>query len=233
LAQGEIVEVGLCGLLHDVGKTKIPLEVLNKPDKLTKEEYDIIKNHPNFGRELLSSTSNTQSHVIDAAFSHHERENGSGYPRGLKGEEIALYSKIVAIADTYDAITSNRCYDHSRSSAMALKILHQSREKLYDSALVDDFIRCIGVYPPGSVVELKTGEVGIITKSHPNNRLKPQVMLVTDTNKNKLPRPKVVETAKASDDGTGSYTIHRELTNGAHGVELRDYLALGFQFGFD
>jgi putative nucleotidyltransferase with HDIG domain len=232
LPEAEIIEVGLCGLLHDVGKTNIPLEILNKPDKLTREEFELIKNHPEFGRELLASTSNTQSHVIDAAFSHHEREDGSGYPRGLVGEEIALYSKIVAIADTYDAITSNRCYDSSRSSAIALKVLHQSREKLYDSKLVDDFIRCIGVYPPGSVVEMRTGEVGIITKSHPNNRLKPQVMLVTDANQNKLPIPKVIETAKTSTDAV-PYTIAREVTNGAFGVELRDYLALGFQVGFD
>lgn len=224
LTESDIVSVGLCGLLHDVGKIKIPVEILNKPGKLTPEEYEVIKRHTTYGRDILLSKAKADAIVIDVAYSHHEREDGSGYPCGLKSHQIPFFAKLVALADTYDAITSHRVYHAGTPSMKALKIIHDCRGTTFDEELVAEFIQCIGVYPPGCIVEMSNGMVGIVLQSYPENRLRPKILAVTDRDKKKLDVPKLLDLSKGDGKWNGEdFIVYQELLNGTHGIQLRDY----------
>lgn len=228
LLESEIETVALCGLLHDVGKAKVPLEVLNKPGRLDDEELKIMNMHTVYGRDMLMSAGHKVPICIDVAYSHHERIDGSGYPRQLDHSRMPLFAKIVAITDTYDAITSNRCYENGRSSMQALKIISQCSGTQFDAELATEFIKCIGVFPPGTIVEMKTGEVGIVIATDEESRLRPKVILLLDENKKKRNNEKVVDLRKLDLDAEGlPYVIARELSNGSHGIELADYLDKG------
>jgi HD-GYP domain-containing protein (c-di-GMP phosphodiesterase class II) len=223
----EIRKIGLCGLLHDVGKAKIPDEILMKEGRFTNEEYELMKGHCKFGRDLLMTMSEIDFVAIDVAYCHHERPDQQGYPRGLLPHQIPYYALIIGITDAYDAITSNRCYDSGRSSMDALDIIYKNRGRQFDEDLALEFIKCIGVYPPGSVVELSNGEVGIVIATNPGVKLRPRVILVLDAYK-KRKREKVINLALFPTDETGEvYSIANELPNGKHGVDIRDYLKRG------
>jgi len=173
-------ELGIGALLHDIGKMRIPINVLNKPGPLTEDELALVRKHPTFGAEILKKTSGVSQTAVDIAYCHHERVDGEGYPRGLKADEISLFSKMVAVVDVYDAITSNRVYHHGMSPCDALRNMYQWQHKDFDESLVEDFIQCLGIYPVGSVVQLNTNEIGIIMNDNKEHRLKPTVMLVLD-----------------------------------------------------
>ena len=180
LLEGEIRTLALCGLLHDVGKTRIPDEILNKPGALSPEEFATMREHTTHGRAILMGTSNSLSTAVDVAYNHHERIDGQGYPRGLEAHQIPYFAKIVGLVDTYDAITSNRVYDKGRASMQALDIIHKHRGTQFDQELAEAFIQMIGIYPPGSIVEMLNGEVGVVVESHPKHKLKPKVLMVRD-----------------------------------------------------
>ena len=174
----ELNEIGLGALLHDIGKMRVPLKVLNKPGKLTKDEFEIMKSHPGLGYEIVRNDKNLSPNVLTIIRSHHERLNGKGYPDNLPEESISYYTKIVSITDVYDAITSDRVYHDGMTPHDALKKLYEWMPDNYDSELIQAFIRTIGIYPVGSVVELHSGHVGIVVKLNEKHRLKPVVMLV-------------------------------------------------------
>lgn len=227
LVRSQIEQLALSGLLHDVGKIKVPPEILNKPGALTPEEFATMREHPSLGRKVLMSAAGTPAMAVDVAYSHHERIDGKGYPRTLKGEQIPYFAKIVALVDTYDAITSDRCYNAGRSSKLALDIIFRERGKQFDESLALAFIQCIGIYPPGAVVEMTNGEVGIVIAANPDNKLKPRVLLVRDADK-KPCREKVVDLMRLMPDASGKpYVIARELANGSHGVNLASFLERG------
>lgn len=227
LEEDEIRRIGLSGFLHDVGKAKIPIEVLAKPGRFTDEEYNIMKDHPLFGRDLLMGLQETEQFTIDVAYSHHERIDGSGYPRGLHSYQISYYSLIVSIVDTYDAITSQRCYDMGRSSMDALDIIYKCRGTQFDENLAIEFIKCIGIYPPGAIVEMTNGEVGLILANNDGNKLKPKVILVLDADK-KNTKERVVDLKNSVCDEQGKvYKISKELPNGKYGVDIKDYIKKG------
>ncbi|MEX2365151.1 MAG: HD-GYP domain-containing protein, partial [Pseudohongiellaceae bacterium] len=161
LMEHEIREIALCGLLHDVGKSRIPLEILNKPGRFTREEAYIMAEHPSHGRNILMSASAEFKHAIDVAHSHHERLDGKGYPRGLRQGQISYYTKVVALADAYDAMTSDRCYGTAKTSEQALKSILRERGTHFDSELSQAFVTCIGFYPSGSLVELAGGQLAL------------------------------------------------------------------------
>ncbi|MYM63759.1 HD-GYP domain-containing protein [Pseudomaricurvus sp. HS19] len=223
----EIAIIALGGLLHDVGKAKIPTEILNKEGRLTNEEFALMRQHAVFGRNLLMSAASKDKITIDIAHSHHERVDGKGYPRKLQAHQIPYYAKVIAIADTYDAITSNRCYDSGRSSMEALDIIYHVKGEQFDEALALEFIRCIGVYPPGAIVEMNTGEVGLVVNTHEQSKLKPRILMVLDKNKERV-AAQFVDLAKIS-QGV-AFSIKRELINGSHGVFLEDFLKRGSLF---
>ncbi len=176
--------LGECGLLHDVGKMLVPEEILNKPGKLSDAEFGIMQSHTTHGHRILSEEKDVPEIIADTALYHHERIDGNGYPESLIGSKIPTYARLIAIVDAYDAITSDRCYKEGMSPLDALRIIYNSRDSFFDKDLVEAFIRMVGVYPPGSLVELSTGETGIVVENSPNHRLKPLVMLLKEDGSN-------------------------------------------------
>ncbi|MAZ87036.1 MAG: metal-dependent phosphohydrolase [Cellvibrionaceae bacterium] len=225
--------IGLCGLLHDVGKMKIPPEILNKPDRLTDKEFKMIKAHTVHGRNLLMTAPGSYHGVVDVAYSHHERLDGNGYPRGLKASGISEFSRIVAIADAYDAMTAKRVYEDARSSTDALKEIFDNRGTQFDERLAEQFLEMVGLYPPGSIVEMTNGCVGIVLTTNHKYRHLPKVLVVRNTVKRPV-KEKVLNLADC-ERGTldKSFLIKRVLVDGAHNVSLKAYKDRGLQFSFN
>lgn len=180
LAGGDLIALGLCALLHDIGKVKVPLEILNKPGKLEDEERETMRKHTEFGRDILMSSSGMAAEAADVAYGHHENLAGTGYPLGLNQNLLSNFNKIVAIADVYDAITSDRVYQQGRSHLEALNILVEGMYTQFDGKLVVQFINCIGIYPQGHLVKFTNGEVGIVVEQNKRDWFKPKVLLVFD-----------------------------------------------------
>lgn len=225
LPRHEMEMLGAGALLHDVGKLKTPLEVLNKPGKLTEEEFKIMKAHPVHGRELLEHRYGLPNLVADMAYSHHERAAGGGYPRGLSGDQISIWSKIVAIVDVYDAITSDRCYHKGMSPTEALTKMYGWRMKDFDPELLEQFIQCLGIYPVGTLVELTSSEVGIVISVNNAMRLRPMVSLILDGEKRPYYPARTVNLADfANNDPDHVYGIREVLKPGAYGIDIREHL---------
>lgn len=222
--ESEIRRIAMSGLLHDVGKSMVPLDILNKHGRLTSEELNIMKEHTTFGKDLLLSIGQADRIAVDVAHTHHERLDGKGYPRGLKAHQIPYYAKIIALADCYDAITSSRCYDGARASMEALDIIYKCRGVQFDKDLAIEFIKCIGIYPPGAIVELNTGDIGIVITSNPDNKLRPKVLLVRNKDKKTISERSI---DLMSEEFHQKIKIARELPDGSHGVHSRDYLSMG------
>lgn len=178
---GERLELlGLAGLLLDIGKTKLPDAILQKKGSLTKEEYELTKSHVMHSVEIIRATPGLPKGLEELVLQHHERQDGSGYPRGLKGRQITIDGAIAGLVNSYSALTSKRSYAEQDSPSNALGKLHKLRGKIFHEALVEQFIQCIGIYPVGSTVELNTGEVGIVIAQNLVRRLQPRVMVVLD-----------------------------------------------------
>ena len=211
-----IKEMGIGALLHDVGKIKVPLAILNKPGKLTEAEYDEIKKHPQYGVEILQKASGLTPAGLDIVRDHHERLNGRGYPAGLRGSEISYYTQIVAIADVYDAMTSDRIYQKGRTPAEALKLM-SSFEGDFNDELLRQFTDYHGEYPVGTLVELNTGEVGFVIPT-PERQEKPTVLLVLDYKKRRYFPQRVRDLMRFP-----KFFVNRMLAPGTHGVDVEDY----------
>ena len=172
----EVQELALSGFLHDLGKIKIPDEILHKPGRLTDQEMNIMRDHVYYGVRTLEQM-NMPERIIRTMAEHHERLDGYGYPDGSRGEEISRFGRMIAIVDTYDAITADRCYKAGMPSQNALKILLKESPEKYDRELVQQFIRCVGIYPVGSLVKLNNEQVGMVIKQREEKPLKPVVKL--------------------------------------------------------
>lgn len=222
LNRADLEEVGLCGLLHDMGKAKTPLEILNKEGALTEEEFEIMKAHTTEGYKILKPRKDISAQAAEVAYSHHERLNGRGYPRGLNAENISYFSRIVAIADTYDAITSNRCYSPAKTALEGLQILMGARGTHFDPDLVTRFIDCIGIYPAGSLAELSTGQVGIVlpVRENPN---KPQILIVRDADKKPCDEQMISLALDPLDSAGKPIKIRNLLSDGMFGIDLKAY----------
>jgi putative nucleotidyltransferase with HDIG domain len=217
--------LGIGALLHDVGKFKVPNEILNKPARLTDAEYQIMKTHVPLGVEILENTPNIPPAAIEVARRHHERYSGSGYINGFSGDEIGLFGLIGAIVDTYDAITSDRAYHSGMSAYDALNLLYQARNTEYHTGLVEQFIQCMGVYPIGSVVEMNSGSVGVVISINRARRLKPRVALVLDPDKQPYVPASVVDLFKSPMDSNGKVLeIRKVLPSGMYGIVPANYL---------
>ncbi|SDS87608.1 HDIG domain-containing protein [Halopseudomonas xinjiangensis] len=217
--------LGLCGMMHDVGKMDLDQAILNKPGRLTAEEFAHIKLHPVYGRDELAKDPNMPEEVIRVAYSHHERLDGKGYPCQLPASSLDFYIRAITIVDAYDAITSSRCYSSSHTSAEALKILYNNRGTQFDEKLVVSFIECIGIYPPGSLVEMNTGEVGVVLSVDPMHRLQPKIALVRDENKQPIEQVIVDLAASVSDLDMARYWVSKVLVDGSYGIDLGTFTA--------
>lgn len=223
--RAQIEELGLAGMLHDVGKMKLDQQILDKPGKLTAAEFAHIRTHALVGYNMIADDQALPLAVKQATRDHHERLDGSGYPYGIPGEEIGLTAKIIAIVDTYDAITSDRIYSKARPPSEALRILYQMRGKHYDEALVIRFIECIGIYPPGTIVELSNGMVGTVLSVDPDHRLHPRVLITLDENQATIPE-RVVDLAESaqSDEPLEIAKVHPPGTFGLSLEAILDHL---------
>jgi len=170
-----IRDLALGAFLHDIGKIKVPDEVLHKPGKLIDEEFVLMKEHVNHGVEVLKETPDLPDVTKEVVAQHHERIDGNGYPNGLSNDEVSLYGRMIAIVDSYDAMTAERVYKSGMHPIKAFKILTSNSPTSYDAGLVEKFIGCLGVYPVGTLVKLKSGKLGLISKLNFNQPLKPFV----------------------------------------------------------
>ncbi|MBK4739231.1 HD-GYP domain-containing protein [Noviherbaspirillum pedocola] len=188
---------GLGGLLHDIGKASIPDEILNKPGRLTEAEFDVIKTHPEAGHAMLARVPGLSPIALDITLRHHERCDGNGYPGALPGPEISELAKMAAIVDVYDAITSERCYHRGMTPANALaKMLEWSKVQLSDEH-VRAFIRCIGIFPSGSLVRLASGRLGVVVEQNSENLLKPTVNVFFNVKSNTYIKPERIDLASS------------------------------------
>jgi len=181
LDQQTIQKVGTGGLLHDVGKMQVPYEILNKPAKLTHEEFGIIRKHVEHGRRILEMTPSIPRVAVMVASQHHERRNGSGYPAHVASQEISQYGQMAAIADVYDAATSQRPYHQALEPTEALRQIYEMRETFFDAELVEQFIKFMGIYPVGSLVALENGHLGVVLETNRNSLLLPLVRVIYDS----------------------------------------------------
>ncbi|WP_149981358.1 HD-GYP domain-containing protein [Pseudoalteromonas rhizosphaerae] len=169
-----IEELATGALLHDIGKIQIPDDILNKPGKLTDQEYKVIQDHARFSKEILEQAG-LKGIAVDIAGFHHERLDGTGYPFGKRADEISQYVRMASIVDVYDALTAERVYKAGMEPIKAFKILKDGCPDSFDGELLTKFIQCIGVHPVGTLVKLSSQKVGLVTKSNPSSPLKPQV----------------------------------------------------------
>lgn len=174
LKEEEVQELAMSGFLHDIGKIKIPDKILHKPGRLTDQEMNIMRDHVVFGIEALEEMQ-TPEQMIRTVGEHHERLDGYGYPEGARQDEISYYGRMIAIVDVYDALTADRCYKAGMPSQKALQILLKDTPHKYDRKLVQKFIKCIGIYPVGSLVKLDDDTIAMVVKHNENSPLKPIV----------------------------------------------------------
>lgn len=222
LASEALEQLGLCGLLHDVGKIRVDQRLLNKPDKLTPEEFEHIKGHARLGYALLKQHADLAAIVSQTAHGHHERLDGTGYPQGLQEEQIPYFTRIISIVDCFDAITSQRVYDRARSVKDAFKVLMDERDTQFDAELVMRFIEWLGIFPVGTLVELHTGEVGVVLEKNSRLQLRPKVAVLVDRDGQRCP-PRFLDLARICVDGEGQpYRITACLPDGALGLHMAD-----------
>jgi HD-GYP domain-containing protein (c-di-GMP phosphodiesterase class II) len=213
-----------CSLL-DIGKTTLPIDLLNSPDKPDDTEWALLKDHVKRGVDLLIENGLTDTRVISAIETHHERHDGSGYPAGLSGNKIPAFGRIAGIVDSYDAMISERPYAKARSSYQAIQEIQTNAGVLYQSELVDYFIKAIGVFPVGSIVELNTGEVGVVVSQTMDSRLKPKVMLILEPDKQPRPHLVIIDLSnqQAASHEPLQWWITKELAASAYGIDPQKY----------
>ncbi|MGE6178474.1 HD-GYP domain-containing protein [Aeromonas salmonicida] len=178
LERSVLKELTLGGLLHDVGKIMTPDEVLNKPGKLTDEEFTVMRQHVVHSHDILSSTPGITATMLEVAANHHERLDGTGYPRHLKGDQLSLYTRMSGIVDVYDAVTADRVYKQGMQPTQAFRILLKGADHHFDRLLVTKFIKCMGVYPVGTLVQLSNQRLAIVMQRNPQEPLKPVVKVI-------------------------------------------------------
>jgi putative nucleotidyltransferase with HDIG domain len=197
LDEEQIQELALSGFLHDIGKIRIPDEILHKPGRLTEQEMTTMKDHVYYGTKVLVEMG-IPDLIVKTIGQHHERLDGYGYPEGLRGDEITQFGRMIAIVDTYDAITADRCYKAGMSSKKALQILLQDAPEKYDEELVTQFVQCIGIFPVGSLVKLSNEKIAMVLKQHPVYGTKPLVKVFYSIRSNHYLEPKDLDLATVS-----------------------------------
>lgn len=178
LTEHRLTELSVCGLMHDLGKVDIPVEIINKPAKLSDEEFDIIRMHPTNAIRRLRGKRNCTPFVLQGIASHHEKYDGTGYPDGLAGERIPLYGRVLALADVFDALTSKRSYRDSWTPEQAIEYMMGLANTHFDYSLLNAFLSVIAAYPVGCVLRLSNGYTCVVTHNTPGMTLRPAVRVL-------------------------------------------------------
>jgi HD-GYP domain-containing protein (c-di-GMP phosphodiesterase class II) len=222
--KAQLSQLGTIGLLLDIGKIKLPRELLEKAGRLSTDEYETIKTHVQLGIDLLSQSGGLDHDILTGIAQHHERENGSGYPRGLAGPNISLFGRMAAIADCFAALTNQRPYAEAVSAYDGLRSLSGWGGEYFHAPIVEQFIQAVGVFPVGSLVELSSGEVAAVIAHNKTRRLKPKVLIITGPDKTRSAHPATLDLLYAPMDAEGqSVYIRRGLASGAFGLDVKDY----------
>lgn len=192
----KLSEIGIGGMLHDIGKTMVPLEILNKQTKLTDQEFDLIKKHTEYGFESLRNQSSISLLSAHCAFQHHEKMDGSGYPRKLKGDEIHPYAKIMAVADVFDALTAHRAYRKAMLPHEAMEIIYAGANTHFEADLINTFQKSVASYPVGITVKLNTGETAVVADYKFHSPGRPVVRVLKDPYGQPLPSPYEIDLSR-------------------------------------
>ena len=195
----DLREIGLGGMLHDLGKMKVPDAILNKPGRLTDDEFAVIKRHPVDGHAILQETRGVGEIPLDITRHHHERINGRGYPDGLSGEAISRHARMAAIVDVYDAITADRCYHKAMTATEALRRMWEWSSNDFDRGMLQGFMKCVGIYPVGTVVRLESGIIGVVVEQGEASLLTPRVKAVFHSKSFRQLPPSVIDLAQSGE----------------------------------
>jgi putative nucleotidyltransferase with HDIG domain len=190
---------GLGALLHDIGKLRIPIEILNKPGKLTNKEYKLMKTHPQLGEKILSNIEGIDQSIIDVVYEHHERFDGQGYPNHLQGNQISEAAQFVSIASVYDALISENAYSEAIAPTAALRAIYEMQDKAFSAELVQLFIKAMGIFPIGSLVRLYNDLLAVVVESRIKSPLQPKVRIIYDIRKNLNLAPRDVDLSRNVD----------------------------------
>jgi len=205
-----IKQLGVGGMLHDIGKTKVPDEILNKPGKLTEEEFVIMKSHVVHGCSILRKSPGISQISFDVTAQHHERFDGSGYPLGLKNAEMSVYGQMAAIVDVYDAITADRCYHKGMEPTVAVRKMFEWSKFHFNPKLLRTFIRTVGIYPVGTLVRLESGKIGVVIEQCETDMTRPLVRAIFDVKKSYFITPNDIDLAKPLGQGGGDKIVNYE-----------------------
>ncbi len=217
-------EFGLSALMHDIGKIKTPSEILTKPEKLTDSEFDIMRRHTIEGAEILRRTPEMPILSPVVAFEHHLRLDGSGYPKGVVRPSLNLATMLCSIADVYDAMRSQRAYQEAFPSERILAVLKRNDGQQFDQHLVRRFVQLLGVYPPGTLVRLNTGEIGVVIKVHAPDPYRPAVRVLGAADGQRLEQPYDCNLWEATDEQPGPSTVTAPLDPAHYGIDPLTFL---------
>jgi HD-GYP domain-containing protein (c-di-GMP phosphodiesterase class II) len=232
LPKQDLRSLGVGGMLMDVGMLRVDPELLGAQRPLTAEETAAMRKHIDYSLEIIQESGIMNRDILDMAAHHHERYNGSGYPRGLAEDRIPTFARIAGLVDAYGALTTDRDYAPAVSPAEAMRILYEERDIAFQAELVEAFIRAVGIYPAGTLVELSDGSVAVVVAEYRAHRLRPTVLQVLDQKKRRLDKPQLLKLQAATSGWLRRPmpTIKRALEPGAFGVDLQS-LDLHRQFG--
>lgn len=220
LDKTELQHLALGGLLCDVGKTRLPHDLLLRRGPLSGDEAELVRRHVEHSLDIVEQASGLPPGIVEMVATHHERHDGSGYPWGLKGGAIPIFGRIMGLVDSYDAMTGIRPYARSRSPHQAVSELYERRGSLFQAELVEQFIQSCGIYPTGSLVELSSGEVGVVTEVHTLKRLRPKLMLLLDADKAPLKQFVELDMGAVARDAHGEPLVVKcGLAPGAYGID--------------
>ncbi len=209
----------------DVGKTRLPPALLTDEDQLSEAEAEVVRSHVGLGVGILKETPGLAPAIIDIVRTHHERFDGRGYPQGLAGADIPVYGRIAGIVDHYDAMTSRQGDGTALSPFDAMREIHKAVNAEFQAEMVERFVRAIGMFPNGTLVELSNGEVGVVTEQNDVRRLRPRVMIILDRSRQPLKKFRTLDLRKvpAEPGAAGAVWIHCGLPAGSYGIDPADY----------
>lgn len=218
-----LYEIGLGCMLFDVGKTRLPAELLVKPGPLTPTEMQVARSHVDYSLEILENSDGITPRILKLVRSHHERFDGSGYPDGLKANQIPTFAKIAGIVDCYDAITAIRPYAKSLPPYEAVREIYNWRNTLFQTEVVEQFMQVVGAFPTGSLIELNSGAVGVVISQNEARRLRPKIMVVLDERKKPLKHFEIIDLLNDNElQNVEKLRIDKCLEPGAYGVDPQE-----------
>ncbi|MBC7697513.1 MAG: HD-GYP domain-containing protein, partial [Bacteroidia bacterium] len=228
LPKKQVKDLGLAGLLQDIGKAKIPQEILNKAEAITQEEFELLKKHVDHALELLEVTDKSSGSisgtVILTISQHHERIDGTGYPYQLSEKQISLTGQMAGLIDTYCALTTNKVYAKGVYNQLALETIHSLRDTKFKGVLIDQLVQFLGIYPVSTLVELNTGEVAVVIQQNSVRRMLPRVMILLNPDKSKNEYPATINLINSPPTPTGEpYQIVRGLAPDSYGLSASNY----------